>query len=87
MPISLNEFNEFKDDGWKERVFEFLHYHSDSDTPAYNIKEIGQELMASSTVQSDVQRKIEWALEDLVSEGKIIKTRIKLNDYFYYTIE
>jgi hypothetical protein len=87
MPISRNEFNEFKDDSWKERIFEFLQYHCDSETPAYNINEIAQELTASSTVQSDIQRKVEWALEDLVNEGKIIKTKIKINDYFYYTID
>ena len=87
MPISQQEFSEFEDENWKIRVIDFLSRKRDTETPAYDVPEIAQELAQTDSRLPDIRRKIEWALEDLVAEGKIIKTRIKLNDYFYYMIK
>jgi hypothetical protein len=84
MPISEPEFYEYRDDSWKSRVFEFLNEKRESTTPAYDILEIAKDLTQTDTILADTKRKIEWALEDLVTEGKVIKTRIKIDDYYYY---
>ena len=87
MPITQQEFLEFEDENWKIRVIDFLNRKRDSETPAYDVPEIAQELAQTDSRLPDIRRKIEWALEDLVVEGKVIKTKIKLNDYFYYMIK
>jgi hypothetical protein len=87
MPITHQEFLEFEDDNWKIRVIDFLDQKKETDTPAYDVPEIAQELAPSDSRLPDIRRKIEWALEDLVADGKIIKTKIRLNDYYYYMIK
>jgi hypothetical protein len=88
MPISRNEFFEFEDDNWKNRVYDFLLDQKETETPAYGAIEIARKL--SSTFDSklpDTKRKVEWALVDLMIEGKVIRTRIKLNDSYYYMLD
>ena len=84
MPISENEFYEYEDDSWKNRVFEFLNENRESSTPAFELVEIAKGLTQTDTVPSDIKRKVEWALEDLVTEKKVIRTRIKIDNNFYY---
>ena len=87
MPISDEEFYEFEDDIWKNRVIEFLTNKRETTTPAYDVPEIAQELARSNSRLPDIRRKIEWALENLVNDGKVVKTQIRINDYYYYMLK
>ena len=87
MPISENEFNEFRDETWKDKVFEFLKEYRNTPTPAYKAHEISLAIAPANQATADTVRKTEWALEDLAFEGKILKTNIKLNESIYYMLE
>ena len=84
MPISHQEFFEFDDEHWKMRVADFLHRKRETETPAYDVPEIAIELSDTDSRLPDIRRKVEWALEELVHDGHVIKTKVKLNDYYYY---
>ena len=87
MPISRKEFYEFSDENWKNRVYDFLQDKRETETPAYSILEIAKNLSTFDSKLPDTRRKVEWALEDLMFQGKIVRTKIKLNDTFYYIID
>jgi hypothetical protein len=87
LPISEKEFFEFKDETWKDKVFEFLKESRVTPTPAFKAHEIAQAIAPANQATADTDRKTEWALETLVVEGKVLKTRIKLNEYSYYMME
>ena len=87
MPISEKEFFEFKDETWKDKVFEFLKQNRISPTPAFMAREIAIAIAPANQATADTDRKTEWALETLVAEGKILKTRIKINEHSYYMME
>jgi hypothetical protein len=87
MPISRIEFFEFQDDNWKNRVFNFLRDYGDSETPAFGVLEIAQNLSTFDSKLPDTKRMVEWALEDLVTEGKVMKTGVRLNNNYYYMVK
>ena len=88
MPISRNEFFEFEDENWKNRVYDFLKEQKETDTPAYGVGEIAQCLATSfDSKLPDTKRKVECALVDLMIEGKVIRTKIKLNESYYYMLD
>jgi hypothetical protein len=84
MPISHQEFFEFDDEHWKMRVVDFLNRKRETETPAYDVPEIAIELHDTDSRLPDIRRKVEWALEELVNEGHVVKTKVKINDYYYY---
>ena len=87
MPISQTEFYEFDDENWKIRVLDFLKVKRETQTPAYDVPEIAHEFTQYELKLPDIRRKIEWALEELVNDGKVVRTKIKINDYYYYMIK
>ena len=87
MPISRKEFFEFSDENWKNRVYNYLKDKKGTETPAFGVKEIARDLSTFDSKLPDTKRKVEWALEELLTEGKIIRTRIRLNEIYYYMLE
>ena len=87
MPISEHEFYEYRDDNWKDKVFKFLNENKETPTPAFEILEISKAIAPSNMVTADASRRTEWALEDLVYENKVVKTKIMMNGNYYYMIK
>jgi len=87
MPISVHEFYEYKDDNWKDKVFKFLNENKETPTPAFEITEITQAIAPANMVTADASRRTEWALEDLVYENKVVKTKIMMNGNYYYMVK
>ena len=87
MPISQKEFYEFSDENWKKRVYNFLSEKAESETPAYGVTEIAKNLSTFDSQLPDTKRKVEWALVDLTNEGKVVRTKIRINENYYYMLK